>query len=540
MRKAITIAGIALFVVFGSTAVFAGGAAEAPDDRVVRIALSDEPGSLDYHADTTTVSLDVGQAVYESLIRFDFNMEFQPWLAEDFEQLDEVTYRFWLREGIEFHSGNPFNAEAVKAHIDRMIDPDDPGLAKAYMDWIGDVVVVDEYTVDIIADEPYGPALAYLALPFNGIHDAKAAEEQGDLFGVSPSGTGPFVVDEWRRGTSIELSANENYWRGAPAVNGLEFRIIPEAGTRTMALQTAEVDVTTQLPPEAVQTLQDADGVNVIIEPEPRLIRWQLNVLDSGSVLSDINIRRALTYAIDYPMIIDAILEEYGRPLHGHSIPEQFGYLEQSYDYDPDEADRLLRESGWELNANGIYEKDGEELRIEVITGDKMARELELFEAMQSEFRDFGIDMAIDRIEGAQIYPEIVRYMQMGNPPGWDEVDPAELDPKPDFDIITVDLGMRTGETNIALENGFRSDGIRNPGGWYNLRYDELVDIAVSGAPEDERLEAYHDAQRILQEEVPTIHLWQPTWAMATGDYIEGFTLHPAGVWYYEEIEDLR
>ncbi len=504
--------------------VFAAGQREAVVDRTVKIALSVEPGALDLHADTTTASLDVAQAIYENLIRFDEDMNLVPWLAREWEQLDEVTYRFWLREGIQFHSGNPFNAEAVKMHIDRMIDPDNPGLAKAYMGWMKEAVVLDEYTIDIIAESPYGPATAFLALPFNGIHDAKLALEMGDRYAIEPSGTGPFAFQNWSRGSHIDLVANQDYWGGVPAVDGIQFRIIPEAGTRTMSLQAGDVHITTQLPPEAIPTLDADPSVNLIIEAEPRYIRWQVNV--SHPFLSDLNVRRALTHAIDYVMIIDAILEEYGRPLHGYGVPGQIGFLELPYTYDPAEADRLLRESGWRKNARGIYEKNGEELQLDIITGNKMARELELFEAMQSEFRAFGIDIGIDLIEGAQIYPEIVRYMQM-----------LYTDDTPDFALLTMDGGARTGEMNVALENAFRSYGIRNCTTWKNEEFDRLMDIAISGAPEAERIAAYHESQIILHEELPAIHLWQPSWAIATAVGISNFSLHPAGVWYYEAIE---
>ncbi len=519
------VATLLVLFMFGGVSLFAGGAREAvPAENIVRIALSVEPGSLDMHADTTTASLDVGQAIYEQLVRFDEDMNIQPWLAERYEQLDEVTYRFYLRQGIQFHSGNPFNAEAVKAHIDRMIDPDDPGLAKAYMNWMKEAVVVDEYTVDVIASSPYGPAMAFMALPFNVIHDAKQAEVEGDLFGVRPSGTGPFKFVDWERGSHITLAANEDYWGGKPAVDGVQFRIIPEAGTRTMSLQAGEVHITTQLAPEGIQTLQRDPNSMLIIEGEPRYIRWQINL--KHPFLSDINVRRALTHAIDYPMIIGAILEEYGAPLHGYGVPGQIGFLELPYEYNPGEADRLLSQSGWSKNSRGIYQKNGEELFLEIITGDKMARELELFEAMQSEFGEFGIAIGIKLIEGAQIYPEIVRYMT-----AW-----VNERKDPDYALLTMDGGARTGEMNVALENAFKTDAIRNSTTYANPAFDAAMEIAVSGAPLEERIEAYHEAQRYLHEDLPAIHLWMPSWAVATAQNITGFSLHPAGVWYYQDL----
>lgn len=512
-----------LFALLTSLSIMLVTTAAAQDD-LVTIALSVEPGSLDMHADTTTASLDVNQAIYETLLRFDYDMNLIPWLATSWEQLDETTYQLNLREDVTFHSGNPFNAEAVKAHFDRMTDPDNPGLAQAYLFFIDETVVVDDYTVELRLNEPYGPTLAYLALPFTAIQDTERFEEIGDLFGVEPSGTGPFIMQEWDRGSALTLTANENYWGGAPAVDGLQFRIIPEAGPRTIALQTGEVDITTQLSIQNIPTLEEDPGVNVIVEAEPRRISWLVNL--EHPILSDMNVRRALNHAIDYDLVYDAILGEYGRPLDGYVTPESFGFLEIPYAYDPDLADQLLQESGWSKNSAGLYEQDGEVLELSVMTGNKMLRELEVFEAIQSEARNFGIAMTIDLIEGSQIYPNIARFANM-----------YSTEETLDFAFLTMDFGMRTGEANIGLETTFKCNGSRNASQYCDPEFDEQVDIATSGASANEREAAYFEAQRILDETIPAINLWQPSWAIATSSSVENYRLHPAGVWFYEDIE---
>ncbi|MFN2323470.1 MAG: ABC transporter substrate-binding protein [Trueperaceae bacterium] len=450
-------------------------------------------------------------------------MNLIPWLAESWEQLDETTYRLSLREGVTFHSGAPFDAEAVKSHFDRMLVPDDPGLAEAYLFFIYETVVVDEYTVELRLDEPYGPTLAYLALPFTAIQDTEAFDERGADFGVNPSGTGPFVMDSWSRGSALNLVANDDYWGGAPAVDGLQFRIIPEPGPRSFALETGEVHATTQLSIQDVPSLQSNPDVDVIVRPEPRRISWLINTRDE--VLADVDVRRALAHAIDYDMVVEAILGDFGSPLHGFVTPESFGYLETEFEYAPELAADLLEGAGFERNADGMFERDGEVLGFDMLTGDKMLRELELFEAMQSQFRDFGIDLRIDLIEGSQIYPNIAAFADLY---GTDEV--------PDFDLLTMDFGMRTGEANIGLETTFLCDGSRNASNYCNEEFDRLVDVAVSGAPEEEREAAYHDAMRILAADVPAINLWQPAWAIATRADLSGFDLHPAGVWFYEDV----
>ena len=513
---------LAALVALATAFALAFGAASAQND-VVRFALAVEPGSLDLHADTTTASLDVNQSIFETLVRFDHDMNIVPWLATDWEQLDPLTWRFELREGVTFHSGNPFDAEAVKAHIDRMIDPDDPGLPLAFLNHIDEAVVIDEYTVEFRLGQEFGPALAYMALPHTAIMDADRAHEIGDDFGVNPSGTGPFRDVAWSRGSSLTVQANPDYWGGAPAVDALEFRIMPEPGPRTFALLNGEIHVTNQVSIQDIPSLQESELVDVEIAPEPRYIRWLINLQDP--VLGDLNVRRALTKAIDYELIVEAILGEFGTPLHGFVIPEAIGYLDVPYDYDPEEAARLLNEAGFERNAQGMFARDGDVLSIPMMTGDKMPRELELFEAIQSQFRDFGIDMQINLIEGAQIYPNIARYSDMKG-----------TDQTPDFGLLTMDGGLRTGEAENGLQSAFLCDGNRNAGHYCNEEYDRLLAVAVSGAPLEERIEAYEAAQRILADEVAAINIWQPSWAVATNRAVTGYTLHPAGVWFYDSI----
>ncbi len=502
--------------------VFALGSVMA-QGNVVRFALAVEPGSLDLYADTTTASLDVNQAIYETLVRFDHDMNVVPWLATSWEQVDATTYRFDLREGVSFHSGNPFDAQAVKAHVDRVNDPAQPGLPRAFLNHIEEVVVLDEFLVEFRLNREFGPTLAYLALPHTGIMDAVEAEAIGDAFGVRPSGTGPFRMDSWSRGSALNLVANADYWGGAPAVDGLQFRIIPEPGPRTLALQSGEIHVTNQVSIQDIPSLQANPNVDVEVAPEPRYIRWLVNLNDP--VLGDINVRRALTMAIDYGLVVDAILGEFGSLLEGFVIPDSIGYLAVPYTYDPEGAADLLEESGWERNAAGLFERDGQVLRIPMMTGNKMPRELELFEAIQGQFRDFGIDMTIDLIEGAQIYPNIARFSDMK---GTDQV--------PDFGLLTMDGGMRTGEAENGLQSAFLCQGNRNASHYCNPEYDRLLAVAVSGAPDEERVEAYHAAQRILAEEIPAINIWQPSWAIATNVALDGYRLHPAGVWHYEAI----
>ena len=495
----------------------------AAQERIVRLGMSLEPGSLDLHADTTTASLNVNQAIFETLVRIDFDGSIIPWLAESWEQLDETTYRFTLREGIRFHSGEPFNAEAVKAHVERMNNPEDTGLPQAFLGIIEETEILGEYALEFRLSAPFGPFLSNLARPHSAIQDTAEYERIGDAFGVNPSGTGPFIMESWNRGSALSLRANPEYWGGAPQVDGLQFRIIPEDAPRTLALERGEIHLTTEVPVVDINRLQANADINLIIELEPRRIHWLMNL--EHPILSDITVRRALAHAIDYDFVFEEILGEFGARLPGFMTPETFGFVETTYAYDPELAAALLASAGWELNAQGIYEHDGQPLQLEIMTGNKMPREGEINEAIQALLREFGVDLRINLIEGAQIWPNIARFAEMQHD-----------DRTPDFALLAMDGGMRSGDANDGLESLFSCGKSRNASQYCNPEFDRLREIGVSGVPEATRLNAYIQAQFIKYADVPTLPLWQPSWAIATLTSVEGFRLHPTGSWFYENL----
>ena len=206
------------------------------------IAKQSDVVSLDPAASNDTPSSDVQRNIFETLVTQDENMENQPLLAESWEQIDDTTRVFKLREGITFHDGSDFNAEAVKANIDRTLDSE-VGSPRAIMyNMITEVEVIDNYIVQFKTAYPFAPLPAHLAHP-GGVMISKeqieedyAAMENGEnpgtVISANPQGTGPFVYDEWQPGQFVRLLKNEDYW-GEPAVlDSVTFKVVAEDLTR--------------------------------------------------------------------------------------------------------------------------------------------------------------------------------------------------------------------------------------------------------------------------------------------------------------------
>ncbi|WP_290768889.1 ABC transporter substrate-binding protein, partial [Halanaerobium sp.] len=202
---------------YGGTLIYAQGA---------------DADALDPHMTTLGNSADVIVNVFDGLVRFKAGTtEIEPALATDWEISDDgLEYVFHLREGVEFHDGSPFNAEAVVFDIERQLDPDHPYYLEGSYPYAGfslgmidEVRAVDEYTVEFTLENPYAPFLKNLAMFATMIVSPEAVKEYGEDIFKNPVGTGAFKFVEWVRDDHITLEANEDYWDGRPYLDELIF-----------------------------------------------------------------------------------------------------------------------------------------------------------------------------------------------------------------------------------------------------------------------------------------------------------------------------
>src|SRR5690606_10660303 len=166
----------------------------------------------------------VNDNIYEALLNRDQDMNLTPHLATEYRQVDESTWEFNLREGISYHNGQPFNADAVVYSVKRIIDPELNSEQLSFFATIADAVKVDDYTVQIITNgpDPILPARMYWMKMVEPSH----AQGDPDTFATTPIGTGPYKFVSWNRGVEVVLEANEDYWGGAPGIDRVIVRPI--------------------------------------------------------------------------------------------------------------------------------------------------------------------------------------------------------------------------------------------------------------------------------------------------------------------------
>lgn len=355
-------------------------------------------------------SLTVSASVTQTLVFFESgSTELAPQLAISWEpNADATSWTFGLREGVTFHDGTVFDAEAVKFNFDRWNVVDHPyafrDQDKTYtaFGWvfggpasdggiIAGVEVVDAYTVrfDMTQPTPFLPTL--LAAIYFQIDSPAAIMAAGADYGtpsVGTVGTGPFKFVEWREGELVRLARNDDYWGGNVGVAELVFRGIAEPTARLAELQAGAIDLAIGLSSDDLATVE-ADPNLVVATAETELNVGYLAMHQANSPFEDVRVRQAIAHAIDREAIVEAFYAGLGVVAEDHIPPSFFGHgVQWPYDYDPERARELLAEAGY---------PDGfsTELWYMPVSRPYYPAPQPIAEAMASYLADVGIDAAL-------------------------------------------------------------------------------------------------------------------------------------------------
>ncbi len=249
------------------------------------IAIGAEPESLDPLAMMSAPAATVAEHMVENLIYLAEDGTLQPALAESWEPAEDgMSWFLNLREGVTFHDGTPFNAEAVKYNLDRFLamgdfEGEEPAPFAFLLGQVNEVEAVDEYTVQIHLDNVFAPIASHLSHSFIGMHspDSLEALDAGE-FVEAPVGTGPFSFVTWDRGDQIVMERNDDYWGGAPELDSVTFKFVPEAGSRVIMLETGEAHAIMAVPPTEIDRLDAMDDIDVVFQTSVRLIYIGFNL----------------------------------------------------------------------------------------------------------------------------------------------------------------------------------------------------------------------------------------------------------------------
>jgi peptide/nickel transport system substrate-binding protein len=311
------------------------------------IALAAEPPGLD---PTTGPSATIKRVVHynllEGLFKVDRSGKVVPALAKSFKVSgDGREYTFRLHKGIRFHDGKPCTSADVKYTFERLLEPKTAAVNRKYYQGIESIQTVDSSTVKVKLKKYDSTFLFNLARADAVIVSPKGASQLKS----HPIGTGPFKFSEWRRGDSITLVKNPDYYLpGIPYLDKVIFRFIPDPSAELAALRAGDVDVIPyDLSPENVPLLEKDNRFKVLKGNTTTDVILAIN--NSRRPLNDVRVRRAICYAIDRQAVIQGAVAGYGTPIGSHMDPTNPYYTDLTgiYPYDPEKAKKLLAEAGY-------------------------------------------------------------------------------------------------------------------------------------------------------------------------------------------------
>ncbi len=507
MRKLLAAAITAASLAFASPVL-----AQTPQEVLV-IGQIAEPKSLDPHAVTAVNDFRILVNVYDGLTRYkDGTLEVEPSLAESWDISDDgKTYTFKLREGVSFHDGTPFNAEAVKFNFDRMLNEDHPYHDTGpfplafFFSSVEEVTAVDDYTVEFTLSESYAPFLSNLAYPTGLIVSPAAVEEHGADFGRNPSGTGAYQFGEWEANARVVLTRNEDYWDGAPPKEALIYRPITDANTRIAEMLSGGLDIMVEVPPDALQQFRDGDQFTVYEQAGPHV--WFLILNAKEGPFANQKIRQAANYAVNKTALVENILQGTAEVAAGPTPPAfAWAYNEslEPYPYDPEKAKALLEEAGY----------DGEELTFYVTEGGSgMLDPIAMGTAIQADLEAVGMPTNIETYEWNTFLGQV-------NPGLEGKADMAEMAWMTNDPDTLPFLALRS--------EAWPDKGGFNSGYYANEKVDELLNEARAATDQDKRAELYKEMQAIVQEEAPWVFVANWKQNAVTGTNVENFKLQPS------------
>ena len=492
------------------------------------VGLSQEPVSLDPAAGLYIPEQFVIQQIFDPLIYADPELGFHAALATEWSANAEGTeFSFTLRDDVKFHDGTDFNAEAVKVSFDRAaegksVSAVSPGIMSGYIE----TEIVDDTHVVVKFDAPHATFLQDITRPWMMISSPAAIEKYGDDYGRHPVGTGPFVFTEWVAQEFVTVTKNEAYaWgpdffnhEGPAYLDEITFRFLPEAATRLTAFQAGEAQIV-QDPSylEATMYMDDPEA-SVYTFAAPGMVSHQMINVEKAPT-DDINVRKALIYAVDQDQISKTAF--YGLQPAAHSLisPTTWAFSQEAddmYRYDPEKAAALLEESGWiDTDGDGIREKDGVKLHIEYPA--LPAYEEAFMELLAFYFNKAGFEVNITQLDDAGIsefgYAGRHNILNMG----WISRDPSVMD------IVY---------NSANIEGGTESSYCR----FRNDHFDELLNTAPQTIDEDARAAIYKEAQMIVMENalIVPVHCYGSVYL--TEASVEGFRFDSEGFPYMYEI----
>jgi len=475
----------------------------------LRVAIGIDPDTLDPAAQTTTTASQIVDMMAETLVTIDANGNLKPLLATKWDPAsDGLSWTFTLRQGVKFQDGTPFNAQAVKFNIERLLDPKtfkgQPGILGGKTG-IDRVDAIDDTHVKFTLKTKLAPFAAALTQTNSAIvspASVAVAPNKPEVI-AQPVGTGPYKFKERVAGDHISLAANQDYWGTKANYDTQVIKIVPEAASREALIKSGGADVIALPPANDIPALQADSNVKVVLGPSDRTIQIVINTVDETQpLLQKQEVRQALNYAVDKDAIIKSVMFGAAVPLDAPMAKTLFGYCSVgTYKYNAEKAKQLLQSAG----ASGMS------VKLAAPTG-RYVQDIQVANAVAGYLRQAGLK--VDGPATADWPTYLATYANV--PPAQSKIDlhllgwaPAYLDAQQQFEQFYSPRIPPAG-----LETSY----------YKNAQVDTLIEQANSGTDPAQRQKDYCTAAKTVWNDAPWIFLYNQKFPIVTGSKITNVT----------------
>lgn len=443
--------------------------------------------------------------VFNTLVKYGTDFAIKPDLAESWEiRKDGKQVVFKLRQGVKFHDGTPFDANAVKWNIEHRLDPAVASPQRQLLAPIIDSVqVIDAATVAFNLKQPSPGLLGLLGERPGFMMSPSAAQKFGKEFGSNPVGSGPFVFKEWVRGSHITVEKNPSYWEpGKPYLDRVVLRDISDAVVGAQRLITGELDFVGELSPTAVAPVRGRPGLKLLPITVGRWysLQWRLD----KPPFDNPKLRQAIAHAIDRKRLNDIVMAGQGSVSDGPTPPGLWWYdaAIKSYPYDPAKARALLKEAGY---GSGF----------EFVLSTPQVGDLQrINQLVQEQAAAVGIKFTLAPVSASEWYAKLVDGSTNMSPTRWTQ--------RPDPDGLLYIL--------------FHSKGFANSTRYKNEKVDALLDEARQSYDQNKRQKLYSEAQKLIVQDSPMMPLFFSVEYAALRDTVQNFQWIPDQIPRFAEV----
>ena len=489
-----------------------GQAAPVRAEGAITIALDANIVGLDPADLNDNLSMTATRTMIQGLYGFDKDMKMVPVLAESTDANAEATeFVVHLRHGVVFHDGAPFNAEAVKLSFDRARDPANHLKRASLYAPIKSVDVVDEFTVKITLNAPFGAFINNLAHQAFAISSPKAIATYGKDLGRHPVGTGPYKFVSWETDT-LTVAKNEHYWKpGLPKIDKLVIHSTPENGSRMAMLQAGEAQYIYPAPPELVKVLEKSPNLDVVSSRSIYARYVAMNTLRKP--FDDKRVRLALNYAVDKAAYLKVVFNGYGVPLDSPLPTLLPGHVSQTpYPYDPAKAKALLAEAGY---PNGFET---------VLWGGNSTITVRGLQFLQQQLAAVGVKVSVEPLESGVAAAKI-----------WNVKTPEEATTMLHYTGWSASTGDADWGLRPLLYGKAFPPVLFNTAYYDSPKLDADIEAGLTTADAAKRLAAYADAQAVAWQDAPWIFLGSDDNLSAKAKNVSGIYVLPDGQMLTEE-----